>query len=118
MIIIANIIMFITVYTTVSTFLYTSYLNKKTSYNDSELPDKSTLIMFLLGPFCLLFIKNLKKYRKRLYYKKHLSYLKMMRKFDLDFSNIHPGYKITNENDKKIQQLERVLALEKLNKKW
>jgi uncharacterized protein YydD (DUF2326 family) len=96
--------------------LYTFYLNKKTQYKD-ELSDKSTLIMFFLGPFSLLFINELKKYRKHLHYKKELAHFKMMRKFNWDYL-ISDGKAIT-EWDTKIQILERKIKLKKLKrKKW
>jgi len=91
------------------------YLDEKTKYREFDIYDQSQILFLFifLGIFCLPFIKQIKKYRKRLYLEKRLDQLKTNKAFTL-FQE--PKMKI-EDIDKEIFSIERLLKLEKLKKK-
>jgi len=81
--------------------------NKKYAY-----PDTHIFLIILFGPFCYLFLNTLRKWRKIGYYKNRLDYLKKIHK-DYVFIMSEAEDEYYNE----IRKINRILALNKLNKK-
>jgi len=91
------------------------FLDRKTKYKKFDIYDQpGILFLFIfLGVFCLPFMKQIKKYRKRLYLEKKLKVLK-------DFPTLtiiqNPGL-TKNKINKEILNIERLLKLERLKRK-
>lgn len=102
---------------TINANLIQTVLDRKTKYRKFDIYDQSGILFLFvfLGIFCLPFIKQIKKYRRTLYLRKRLKELKEQPTFIM-FNN--PSKPITtNDIDKEIHSIERLLKLERLKRR-
>lgn len=102
---------------TINANLIQLVLDRKTKFKKFDIYDQTGILFLFVffGVFCLPFMKQIKRHRRILYFRKRLKGLKEYPTFVM-ISN--PSKPITpNDIDKEILNIERLLKLERLKRK-
>lgn len=99
--------------TLIINFTIVEYLDRKTKFDENDSHFRA--IFIFLGIFCFPFLNYIRKKRKIRFYKNKLNYIYFIKKMNIYTE--YPIYKEESENyDKEIIKIKRILALNKLKK--